>query len=45
MKVFKTVESRMSLAAAMDLFQQLFLVVDFYYSTPSLYNLATVLSK
>jgi hypothetical protein len=45
LKVFKTVESRMSLAEAMDLFQQLFLVVDFYYSTPSLYNLATDMNE
>jgi hypothetical protein len=45
LKVFKTVESRMSLAEAMDLFQQLFLVVDFYFSTPSLYNVATDMNE
>jgi hypothetical protein len=36
--VFKSVDARMSLAEAMDVFQQLFAAVEFYHATPSLHN-------
>jgi hypothetical protein len=36
--VFKSVDARMSLAEAMDVFQQLFAAVEFYHATSSLHN-------